>query len=290
MNPSRSNRAKVRIDAVLNCIEATYRLVEQTESRTLSGGLVREIRKIIQTCALLAAGLCAPTPIFAQDAASGEEQPEPNPGGLDIQAPRPRLLAIISLGAPNEYRDRQLSDRNVVSVSAGVAYEGFSASGWLSKELSTERAASEFLVGYSYKLPLVDLHAALVTCSNDRMLGGCADGVRLTVTTNSISRTTIEGSIDLALASDRRGFSASINRDLWQTDQTSGAVRVGWTRTAYGQSMNLDGFSLRMIAERRLGSGLALSFAAGAAWTSGRAQPASARDGPFATTSLVWRY
>jgi hypothetical protein len=98
----------------------------------------------------------APAEVQAQ---TRDDDPEPDPGGLDIQYPRPRLLAMATLGGSNEYRDRLLSDRNIFSVSGGVAYMGFSASAGQSWELSTSKKAHELLVGYSYKLPLVDAHA-----------------------------------------------------------------------------------------------------------------------------------
>ncbi|PVX28407.1 hypothetical protein DD559_02835 [Sphingomonas pokkalii] len=190
----------------------------------------------------------------------------------------------------NEHRDRLLSDRVTGSVLAGIAYQGFSLSAWGSKELSTGRGAREILFGYSHKLPAFDLHGALVACSNDRLPGGCSDGVRLTATTNFIRGLTVEAVIDVALASSRRAYSAAVTRDVWHSDETSGSVRLGWTRTDYGAGVHLDGTSCRLIAERRLGQGLALDFSAGAAWTSGRARLAEGRDGVFASTSLVWRY
>jgi len=225
----------------------------------------------------------------AAQADSGDG-PSPDPGGMRIQYPRPRLLAIATLGSGNEYRDRLLSDRNIASLSGGVAWMGFALSATHDWELSTSSSSHEVLFDYSYKLPFVDVHAGFVVCGNDRMLDGCPDAARFTFTSNSIPHTTLEASLDLAINSSRHSVSASVTRDLWEKDGTTGAVRFGWTRTDYPQSAHLDGASIRLIAARRLTERLELDFAAGAIWTSGAAKPATARDGAFALTSLVWRY
>ena len=246
----------------------------------------------------LASALLAAVPhcAIAQDATPeptitpSDQEPSPDPGGLDIQLPGPRLLFVATLGHGHEYRDRLLSDRNIASLTGGVAWKGFAASAVQNWELSTTKTSYEVLLGYSYKLPFADVHAGYVLCGNERMLGGCPDGVRFTLTSNSIRHTTIEASFDQAVGSSRRTFSASVTRDLWRNDETSGAIRAGWTRTDYGASRHLDGISIRLIAERRISNRLSLAFAGGSIWTSGRAQLRDARDGVFANTSLVWRY
>lgn len=216
--------------------------------------------------------------------------PSPDPGGMRIQYPRPRLLATATLGSGNEYRDRLLSDRNIASLSGGVAWKGFAVSATRNWELSTRNGSHEILLNYSHKLPFVDAHIGYVACGNDRMPGGCPDAARLTLTSNSIPHTTIEASLDLAINSSRHTVSASVARDLWRRDDTSGAIRASWTSTDYPGSARLEGASIRLIAARRLTDRLELDIAAGGMWTSGRAKPATARDGVFALTSLVWRY
>lgn len=239
---------------------------------------------------LLAALLAvAPTCALAQDAGPPPDKPSSDPDRLDIQRPQPRILIFASLGAGNEYRDRLLSSQAVAAVSASVAWKGFSASAWTSKELSTGRSAYELLVGYSHKLPWVDAHLDLVSCGNQRLLGSCADGARLTLTSNSIAKTTIEASFDQAWSSSRRSWSVSATRDLVKLYGVSSALRAGWTRTDYGQATWLDGFSLRLIAARPIGRQFEIDLAAGPIWTSGRAKPAGARDDVVALISLVWR-
>jgi hypothetical protein len=218
------------------------------------------------------------------------DDPNSDPGGLDIQRPRPRLLAMLTFGAGHEYRDRLLSNHEFGSLSVGVAYMGFSASAVKDWEVSTGRASHEILLGYSYKLPFVDVHASYVACGNDYMLDGCPDAARFTLTTNSIRKATLEASFDRAFGSSHHTISASVTRELWANEKTSGALRVGWTRTNYEDSTNLDGASIRLIASRQLSNAVSIDFAVGSIKTTGLAQLPVARDGAFATTSLVWRY
>lgn len=224
------------------------------------------------------------------DASELDDAPTADPGGFDIQRPRVRLLGMVTVGAGHEYRDRLLSDRNFYSLSGGVAHMGFSASAVKNWEVSTGKASHEVLLGYSYKLPFFDVHAGYVACGNDYMPYGCPDAARLTLTTNALRKTMIEASFDRGLTSSSDSISASVTRDLWSRGATSGAIRAGWTRTNYGDSTHLEGTSIRLIASRRVGEHLSIDLAAGSIRTKASAQLPGARDGVFASTSLVWRY
>lgn len=224
--------------------------------------------------------------IFAHAQPShAQPSPDQEPPRIAVQAAGIRWKALGSIASANEYRDRILAREPTVSIAGGVASKGFAVSAWRSAEIQSGGDSAEVLFGYSYKLPIVDAHVGYVFCSNDRMIGGCPDAVRVGVSTNSISRLTLESSVDVPVATSRPTYSASATYQLVGGRGFGLVARSGLTRTDYG-SGNFDGASIRLIGVKRLSPAFEVNISVGHSWVSGAMKPAQAQDGLVA--SMTW--
>lgn len=215
--------------------------------------------------------------------------PDPTPGEFNIQFPEIRLTGIAGLASSAEYRDRLTSNGASASLSASAAAQGFSVSGWQSWELSSGRTAGEFLAGYSFKLPGVDVHSAVVVCHNDAFIGGCPESIRVGLTSNTFESTTIEVFYDQPFKSTNLSLSAGITQDLWSNDRISTAFRLSGTHTTFGDIGNYYGVSARLIGSFAINQDLAFDVAAGHIWSGGTASPVGSNNGFVVVTSIVWR-
>lgn len=88
-------------------------------------------------------------------------------GQIDVSPIGTRTEIVAGIASRSEYRDFLLRRSATVYAAASIAAHGFSASAWISGD-----SVSEMLVGYSHKLPVVDLHIAYVVANAPHGLGG----------------------------------------------------------------------------------------------------------------------
>lgn len=234
----------------------------------------------IWRCGIIA--LCAALAPAGIAAAQGPPVDE-----LAIQRPGVRLFGAAGLASRSEERDILLKDYTATNLGAGVAYYGFGASFWVSRDWDTGGDVGEALLGYSYKLPIVDAHAGLVSCRNEILAGGCKDAARLAFTTNSMRRTTLELVADLA-GGERTVTSIAVTRDLYSGDRFNGSVRVGWTedRRDVGR---LEAVSARVMGRVPLQGPASLDVAVGHHWNLRRADLPLPSKGGFLSVTLAVR-
>ncbi len=208
--------------------------------------------------------------------------------GLNIQEPGTRVFWTVGATSSSEYRDQHLSDHGALTVGAGVAAYGFAGSFWAEREANGHADLYEALLGYSYKLPVVDAHLGYAVCGVDRSPSGCPDGPRLTLTTNAMPHTTIEATFDYA-GEHRHGHTFSVTRDIVERDAFRAAIRAG-IREEETRLGSYGGVSLRAIGSYRLDEDTAIDLAIGGVWNLRNSVAAHGRSGAIVKLSLVGRY
>lgn len=175
---------------------------------------------------------------------------------LDVQAPGPAVRLQGGLSTDLVYRDVVLSRDAAVFAFGGIAHNGFALSLWTAQAGSRAKA-SELLLAYSYKLPLLDVHAGYtyVRLSDAWDVGGGA--WRVGATTNGSSDTEAELLYDRATNGGYRSTRARITQTFWTKGPLALAAQIGASRSTIPAG-TAKGLSIALLVSRRISPGLEL--------------------------------
>ena len=172
----------------------------------------------------------------------------------------PHFVLAPGVGSTTEFRDLLLH-RSVSARLAGTAtYRGWSLSGTLGKSTdSMGTRASELLATYSHKLPYVDLHLGIVHAQIDGSYSGECTSASLTASTNSLSSTKLDLTVQNDLEDTCRFFAVGASQVLWQRGIHQVIFRVStsrWTTDA----LETDGWSVRLMGRSQVDASQSIHY------------------------------
>jgi hypothetical protein len=197
---------------------------------------------------------------------------------IDVQAPGVHVEASAGIAARSEYRDFILQTGSSAFVAGSVAARGFSASVWSASGAAEWREA---LVGYSHKLPIVDVHLAYVSSKAPYGLGG--DFARIALTSNNSESTVVSITTDL-----QHGGAALTNVRATHAFATNAPFQLAISASATRARLGADtkvGRSVRFHLAHSFGDGARLNAHAG--YVSGQANPAAPSHGAVYGVSIT---
>lgn len=197
----------------------------------------------------------------------------------------PRGAIAIGTSSRLSYRDFLLDDQYSSSLRASISSRGFSASGWVSR--SSDGDSSEVLLGYSHKLPLVDIHIGYARTNVDALHGHSFGSGRLTLSSNVSDRTQIDMTFDRFTDGAGELNSISVTRHLlehskWSVDMRAGAT---WWNLSAGDA---EAWSVRALSRRALKPRWELDVYAGFASGRSSVMHETIEDGFIAGFGITW--
>jgi hypothetical protein len=196
-----------------------------------------------------------------------------------------------ALGEANSlsFRDFIVAKESAPWATFSVSHRGFSLSAWGSVGAEDGKVVSEVFASYSHKLPLIDLHLGVARVSIPSLREKSPLAGRLVLSSNVSSSKTIDLTFDHSLEGGGTTYGgaitfALIQGEAWLLDARAGATFMN------DPDFKGDGWSLRLLASRRLASGVRptafLGYSEGS--TRRRRSPEIA-DGVIAGFSLTFR-
>jgi hypothetical protein len=164
----------------------------------------------------------------------------------------PQIRTAVGVASLLSLRDLIIDEGVSPWANVSLSYRGFSISGWGSASDSGKGQASEAFISYSYKLPLLDLHAGLVRTSVNSMELRSMTAVRITLSTNVSTRIAADASIDHEIGEgDAVVTSLALTSAILQAREWNVDARVSATSWE-AERNSADGWTVRAIAARQL--------------------------------------
>jgi hypothetical protein len=129
---------------------------------------------------------------------------------IDVQTPGAYIQLVAGISQANIYRDILLAPDPAISVGAAIAQRGISASFWTSKSPHSNQTF-EFLLNYSHKLPLVDVHIGYAITDLPPAQPAIQHAVRLALTNNLSQKAMIDLTVDKGVAGGDYALSSAFS-------------------------------------------------------------------------------
>jgi hypothetical protein len=203
----------------------------------------------------------------------------------------PHVFASVSFESPLEYRDILLSSPVSANFAFAGTYRGFSVSVWHANDLSsTASAATEFYAAYSHKLPIVDFHVGVVSCSVSGRLNSCSNSARFSISSNSLRNTNLVFKLDQSFSNANRIFNLAGAHTIYAKNGLRLDVRLSGTHWNYAQ-FSANGFTARAIIGKKLRDNLGANFFVGLIESEISRNRTTSRVGaPILGSSLSWSF
>lgn len=172
----------------------------------------------------------------------------------------PHFVVAPGAGATTEFRDILLQRSASARMAGSATYRGWSLSGALDQSIeSTETRASELLATYSQKLPYADWHLGVAHAQINGSYSDECTSASLTVSSNELSSTIIDLTVQNDFADTCRFFAAGVSQMLWQRGVHQLVFRVSassWTT----DTLETDGLSVRLMGRSQLDKNQSLHY------------------------------
>lgn len=203
----------------------------------------------------------------------------------------PHFVIAPGVGSTTEFRDLLLQRSASARLAGTATYRGWSLSGALDQSIeSTGTRASELLATYSHKLPYADLHLGIAHARIDGEYSDECSSASLTASSNSISSTKLDLTIQNDLSDTCRFFAVGASQMLWQRGIHQIVFRVSassWTT----DTLETNGWSVRLMGRSQLDANQSLHYHIGYIDSDLNQDPLQSRpSGATVGINYVWEF
>ncbi len=172
---------------------------------------------------------------------------------------------IIAPGfsSATEFRDILLQKSVSIRLAGTATYRGWSLSGAMDQRFQSDKTrAYELLATYSHKLPYMDMHIGFVHARIDGNYSSGCTAANLTASSNSLSTTKVDLTIQNNLSGSCRMVSLGASQVIWRNSLHQVDFRAS-ASSWKTDILKTDGWSIRLMGRSQLDAQQSLHYHVG---------------------------